>query len=89
MQRSEVKSLHLRTDVADWSVDKIMAYLNCPFCPAQATHVETHTATCQPVMLKFKCNGGKHTFFVEKGDVDGDTRAEVDDGSTDRTGTCA
>jgi|FreactcultureFD7_1027221.scaffolds.fasta_scaffold34189_2 hypothetical protein len=43
-----------------------MAYLNCPFCPAQAVHVETYTMTCQPVMLKYRCNGGKHEFFVER-----------------------
>jgi hypothetical protein len=49
-----------------------MAYLNCPFCPAQALHTETHTATCQPVLFLFQCLGNRlHKFFVEKETISG------------------
>ena len=65
-----------------------MAYLNCPYCPAQAYLARDREHSDIPPLEKYRCGSGKHIFYVEE-DVDGNTRAAVDDGSTDRTGTCA
>lgn len=69
-----------------WSVDKIMAYINCAKCPAQS--FPTGESVCNGYLEEFQCVS-KHKTYIDKEDVDGNTRAAVDDGSTDRTGTCA
>jgi hypothetical protein len=66
-----------------------MAYLNCPFCPAQALQslrVPSKFPACGVVI--FKCISG-HKFYVEGEDINEYTREPIDSGSTDRAGTCA
>lgn len=65
-----------------------MAYLQCPFCPAQGvpdgSPITTHTperelrencghAVTWFVLQPYRCNGGTHRFYVEKGELDGNT----------------
>ena len=66
-----------------------MAYLNCPFCPAQALaslRTPSRFPACGVVI--FTCISG-HKFYVDEESVDGNTRAATDEGSHDRTGTCS
>ena len=60
----------------------MMAYLNCPFCPAQA--FPKHPALIQTLpnvkgapAVEFQCIS-KHKFFVTKESVDGNTEGKVD-----------
>jgi transposase-like protein len=41
-----------------------MAYLNCPFCPAQAFLVRNKEHTDVPPLEKYRCPS-KHVFYVE------------------------
>jgi hypothetical protein len=66
-----------------------MAYLNCPFCPAAALQsLRTPSKFPECGIVIFKCISG-HKFYVEGEDINGNTRANIDDGSGDRTGACA
>lgn len=47
-----------------------MAYLNCPFCPAQAYLARDREHSDIPPLEKYRCGSGKHVFYVEE-DVNG------------------
>jgi hypothetical protein len=59
-----------------------MAYLNCPFCPAQAFPVPTHKDLELGMGLKQLRCISKHISYVELEDLD-DTRTASDEGSGD------
>ena len=62
-----------------------MAYLNCPFCPSQGVplvldgdSVEYDILGYGPV-VKFRCNGGKHEFYVNTEDINGERQVDQSD----------
>ena len=64
-----------------------MVYINCALCPAQSYLYGHHQLEIGKVLEEYRCLF-KHKTFIER-EPYGNTRAAVDDGSTDRTGTCA
>lgn len=71
VQPCKVKSFHLQRVGGDRKGDKTMAYLNCPFCPAQSYPVRTEDFPqlgCH--MDKFRCSS-QHIFYtkMEEDDV--------------------
>ena len=51
----------------------MLAYLNCPYCTAQAIPApRTDTMLLVGMGIqKFRCNGSKHEFYVNLSDVNG------------------
>ena len=62
-----------------------MAYLNCPFCPSQSVPLVLdgdpveYWVTGYGGVAKFRCNSGKHEFYVNTEDVDGDDQRNSTD----------
>jgi hypothetical protein len=56
-----------------------MAYLTCPFCPAQAVPAQRGGIILDLYVMEFVCNS-HHTFYVKEKDVYGDNqRRRVND----------
>lgn len=59
-----------------------MAYLNCPFCPAQAYPTSTPFARFGSGLILFSCKS-QHEFYVERETIDGRSIGkdiDIDDG---------
>ena len=63
----------------------MLAYLNCPFCPSQGVplvldgdSVDYDILGYGPV-IKFRCNSGKHEFYVNAEDITGDYKADAEE----------
>jgi hypothetical protein len=50
-----------------------MAYLTCPFCPAQAVPAQRGGIILDLYVMEFVCNS-HHTFYVKEKDVYGDNQ---------------
>lgn len=54
-----------------------MAYLNCPFCPAQALSASTEPMLEYGMgLVRFECSGGKHKFYVEEKEINGEQQGD-------------
>jgi hypothetical protein len=49
-----------------------MAYLNCPLCPSQAVPANTQDAVARFGfgLVKMRCIGSGHTFYIEEEELD-------------------